>query len=116
MSENVKIKVNNRLGEKTLVKESVRLAFVETAISKELCARSSGCSVAGNKYQLGLIKRLEKAFGRSVYVISVRPVAMYPRSRTIFSPQKTSRVSNLTMAILIPFFNLAGIPHLLRWG
>jgi len=106
MSDNVRIKNDNRLGKKNLAGDSVCLAFIGTAISKELCERSSTCSVAGNKYQLGIIRGLEKAFDRPIHVVSVWPVAMYPHSRTIFSPWQTCRVGNLITARMIPFVNL----------
>ena len=106
MSDNVRIKDNNYHGKKNLAGNSVCLAFIGTTISKELCEQLSACSVAGNKYQLGIIRGLEKAFDRPVHVVSVWPIAMYPRSRTIFSPGQTCCVGNLTTARMIPFVNL----------
>lgn len=77
-----------------------------TTISEELCEEAPACSSAGNKFQLDLIRGLEKALGRSLHVISVWPVAMYPRSRTIFSSRQTCRVGTLSTARLILFVNL----------
>ena len=82
------------------------IAYVGVLIPKDLCERSPACSVAGNKYQDSLIRGLERALGQPLHVISVWPVAMYPRSRTIFLPRRTCRVGTLTTARLIPFLNL----------
>jgi len=84
----------------------LKIAFVGSIVSEKLCLQLPACSVAGNKYQLGLIRGLEKAVGQPLHVISVWPIAVYPHSRTIFSPRRTYHVGNLTTARLIPFINL----------
>ena len=86
--------------------KDLKIAFIGSVVSEKICLQLPACSIAGNKYQLGLIRGLEKAFGRPVHVISVWPVAMYPHSHTIFSPRRTYHVGNLTTARLIPFINL----------
>jgi len=82
------------------------VAFVGTAISNELCEQSPACSMAGNRFQLSIIRGLEKQLGQSMHVVSVQPIAMYPRSRKLFLPRGVSRVSVSTLARLIPFPNL----------
>lgn len=82
------------------------IAVVGTTVSEELCEQSSACSVAGNKYQLGFVGALEEAFGQPVHVVSVWPVAMYPRSRTILSPRAVYRVGKLSTASLVRFVNV----------
>jgi glycosyltransferase involved in cell wall biosynthesis len=83
----------------------LEIALVGTAISVEWCERSDACSSAGNRYQLGLIRGLESALGHALHVLSVRPVVMHPRSKTILDGGGTCRVGDLSVAKLVPFIN-----------
>lgn len=88
------------------VDRALKVAFVGSAISEELFHQTNACSSAGNKYQLGLLRGFEAVVLQPLYVISTQPVAMYPHSHVVLSRTGTSRVSDLTVAKLIPFLNV----------
>jgi len=91
---------------KPTVDSALRVAFVGSVISEELCHQSSAWCAAGNKYQIGFLRGLEAAIPQPPYVISTQPMPMYPRSHVIFSRAAAFRVSDLTNATLVPFLNV----------
>lgn len=81
------------------------VAFVGTLVSGEACARSVACSVAGNKYQQGFVKGVERALGRPVHVVSVRPVPMWPGSEEVLVRGSCDRVGERSV-VSVPFLNV----------
>jgi len=83
----------------------MHVAFVGSAVSLEICEQSPACSVAGNKFQRNLIRSLT-ANECSVHVISVRPVAMFPKSHVLLAGSSVCALYNGISANLVPFVNL----------
>lgn len=84
----------------------LEIAFVGSVVPDDLCQQLDACSFAGNKYQLGILKGLESALSQPLHVISVKPVAMFPRNRIICSRGAEYDVYGLSQIELIPFLNI----------
>lgn len=83
------------------------IAYVGTVVSESICESSPACSIAGNLFQLNLLRNLSGISPESVTVFSVYPIPMYPNTRQILVRSRVPIVlaDGLT-AEPIPFVNL----------
>ena len=89
-----------------MTRSKATFAFVGTVVDECTCEHSPACSVAGNKFQLNLIRSLERVTGRPLDVISLRPVAMYPKGQGIIFTRASQRLGRTSTGWMIPFINL----------
>jgi glycosyltransferase involved in cell wall biosynthesis len=92
--------------------QPIQIAFVGTPIPEEKCTRSPACSVAGNKFQLNLVRSVQRAGDCKFHVLSVHPVAMFPKSREWFVGAGTDIIDDQTSSQGVPFINLPVIKQL----
>ena len=82
------------------------IVFVGAVVPEAWCECSPACSVAGNRFQLNLIRVLEQTIGCVPEIISVKPVASYPKGREIFVRSTSVVIGEGTRCRLVPFVNV----------
>jgi len=85
--------------------KNLKIAFIGSVVSEKLCLQLPACSMAGNKMQENIIKELEALSSFPISVNSICPVAMYPKSHTIFFPKQACKVGKHTIVKLVSFIN-----------
>lgn len=85
----------------------MNLIFVGSVIPVEEIGKYPGCSVAGNKMQLGLINGFSKLLKNKhrLNVFSYYPIAPFPSGKKLFFFKKIY-ITKSTQIISIPFINL----------
>ena len=84
----------------------MRLLFIGYVIPNEFCNMYKGCSIAGNKMQLGILKGLKKYFGNNIDIITIPAMAPFPQFKKIFViPAKVPLIENME-AQFVPFINI----------
>lgn len=85
----------------------MRVAYVGSLVAPGLIHEFSGGSVAGNKFQLGLLSGFPSA-GARVDPFVVPPIASFPRERRL-AVRMTGRELGIPDAYVVPFFNVVGV-------
>lgn len=86
--------------------ETMNILFVGAAIPNELCGKYKGCSVAGNKMQLGIIQSLSRRDGCNIQVLSTYPIAAYPKESVLGMRGKIFWVTSKIRMASVSFINL----------
>jgi glycosyltransferase involved in cell wall biosynthesis len=87
-------------------KLSKKLLFIGFAINKKQCELHKGPAVSANRMHLGFIEALEKMYKRSLSIISIYPIACFPRERQIYIRREKINIINSVDANKIPFINI----------
>lgn len=84
----------------------MKLLYIGSVIRTEDCTKNIGPSVAGNKMQIGLIKGLIKYFLENVSILTERPIAAFPREKTIYIKGGNIELKEKIFATKVPFINI----------
>lgn len=87
-------------------KSIAKIFFVGTTVNPLLCDATPAGSVAGNKFQLGLVTELTNLGHCDIKIISLQPYPMYPKAKKICFGPSWCVLNDKNKAFLIPFINI----------
>ena len=90
----------------------MKVLFLGYAVSKEKAERLSGASIAGNKMQLNIIRGLAEQADIQLNVLTIYPVASYPRDRKLGYRRKKEKLGDGIWCTRVSFINLPIIKQL----
>ena len=80
--------------------------FLGYVIDKEDCFKYKGPSVAGNKYQIGILDSLFSIPESVVDVFTYFPIASYPHNKKILIKKRKKKINDKLDIHIIPFINI----------
>lgn len=86
------------------------IAYIGSIVDEEKVFLYSGGSIAGNKYQNGLVSGLE-SMGNECIRFTLLPLAAFPRSKKILVGKKSCTVDRNNL-IIIPYINIFGLKQI----
>lgn len=84
----------------------INLLFLGYAVSKQRSKELSGISIAGNNMQIALLKELYRYDDINLSVITVPPVATFPKDKKIIWNTKKQEIENNICAVEVGFINI----------
>lgn len=83
----------------------MKILFLGYAVSESDAKSLSGISIAGNKMQLNILHNLASK-GADLKIITVLPVASYPKDKSVFFKKQSAQLGDRVEAIKILFINI----------
>lgn len=84
----------------------MKLIFIGFAINKNNANKLNGPSIAGNNMQNGVIKGIYNEIGNDLILITVIPIATYPREKKIYIKKSKEKIDKNINSTIVPFINL----------
>lgn len=90
----------------------VQVLYIGYALPAGELGQWLGPSVAGNKMECGIISGLHREFGAGLRVLTIVPIAHYPREKKIYLQQRRFQIDEEIVATAIPLINMPIIKQL----
>ena len=84
----------------------LKVLFLGYAVSPQLANILSGASIAGNKMQINILNELANYSDVKLDIITVYPLAPFPREKKLFVNQKVIKITDNLSAQRISFLNI----------
>jgi len=91
---------------------SKEILFIGFTINENECNQHMGPAVSANRMQLGLLEELKKAYGDSLSIITILPIATFPTEKNIYIKYSRIKILSHTYAIRVPFVNILFLKQL----
>lgn len=90
----------------------MKYVYIGNTINKNGSNNKKGVSIAGNKMQVGIVKGLHKILGNDLRVLTVYPIAAYPKEKDIFIKRNILKITERIESVSISFVNILGIKQI----
>lgn len=90
----------------------MRLIYIGFAVPENIVQKSKAVSVAGNNMEIGILNHLCEKYENQIDVISITPIASYPREKQVLHRKQTYQISDYIKTNAIGFINIPIIKQL----
>lgn len=90
----------------------MRLIYIGFIVPEKIAQKSKAVSIAGNNMEIGVLNHLCKKYENQIDIISITPIASYPRENRVFHRKQTYQVNNYIKTNAIGFINIPIIKQL----
>lgn len=89
----------------------MKVIYLSQVVSPRMAETLSGASIAGNKVQVNVVRNL-KEYCKELNIITIYPVAAYPRDKRIRYKREKIEIEEGTYSERVPFINIIGIKQI----